>query len=152
MLLELHATGMVLESKKVRNFAMSYLKLAGRGDLVTAKDGLLGRDWFYKFIVDHPFLSDQLSSNPFEIARVQSCTVPCIAHTYDLYEQLERKLGIREKPERKANYDQKDMSFVKYTRNKSRRKRFVGPNHTSISQASVPTNKSIPASTTHISY
>ena len=37
---------------------------------------------------------------------VQSCTVPCIAHTYDLYEQLESKLGLREKPERKANYDQ----------------------------------------------
>ena len=74
---------------------MSYLKLAGRGDLVTAKDGLVGRGWFYKFIVDHPFLSDQLSSNPVEIARVQSCTVPRIAHTYDLYEQLESKLGLR---------------------------------------------------------
>ena len=119
---------------------------------MTSKDGLLGRDWFYKFIVDHPFLSDHLSSNPFEIARVQSCTVPCIAHTYDFYEQLESKLGLREKPERKANYYQKDMSFVKSTRTKSRRKRFVGTNHTSISQASVPTNKIIPASTTHISY
>ena len=58
MLLELHATGMGLESKQVRKVVTSYLKLAGRGDLVTAKDGLLGRDWFYKLIVDHPFLSD----------------------------------------------------------------------------------------------
>ena len=95
MLLELHATGMGLESKQVRKVATSYLKLAGRGDLVTAKDSFLGRDWFYKFIVDHPFLSGQLSTNPVEISRVQSCTVPCIAHTYDLYEQLESKLGIR---------------------------------------------------------
>ena len=101
---------------------------------MTAKDGLLGRDWFYKFIVDHPFLSDQLSSNPVEIDRVQSCTVPCIAHTYDLYEQLESKLRLREKPEKKANYDQIDMSFVKSTRTKIRRKRFFGPKHTSSSQ------------------
>ena len=72
MLLELHATGMCLDSKQVRKVVTSYLKLAGRGDLVTAKDGLLGRDWFYKFIVDHPFLSDQLSSNPIEISRVRS--------------------------------------------------------------------------------
>ena len=119
---------------------------------MTDKDDLLGRDWFYNFIVDHPFLSDQLSSNPVEIARVQSCTVPCIAHTYDFYEQLESKLGLREKPERKANYNQIDMSFVKSTRTKIRRKRFVGPKHTSISQESVPTHNIIPASTTHISY
>ena len=58
MLLELHATGMVLDSKQARKVATSYLKLAGRGDLVNVNDGLLGRDWFYKFIVDHPFLSD----------------------------------------------------------------------------------------------
>ena len=152
MLLEFHATGMVLESKQVRKVATSYLKLASQGDLVTAKDGLLGRYWFYKFIVDHPFLSDQLSSNPVEISRVKSCTVPCIAHTYNFYEQLESKLGLREKPERKANYDQTDMSFVKATRTKSRRKRFVGPKHTSISQESVPTNNIIPTSTTQISY
>ena len=31
-------------------------------------------------------------------------------------------------------YDQTDMSFVKATRTKSRRKRFVGPKHTSSSQ------------------
>ena len=117
-----------------------------------AKYGLLGRDWFYKFIVDNPFMSDQLSSNPVEIARVQSCTVPRIAYTYDLCEQLERKLGLREKPERKANYDQTDISFVKSTSTKSRRKRFVGSKHTSSSQESVHTNNIIPASTPHISY
>ena len=95
MLLELDATVMGLDSKQVRKVSTSYLKLAGQGDLVTSNDGLLGRDWFYKFIVDDPFLSDQLSSNTVEIARVQSCTVPRIAHTYDLYEQLESKLGLR---------------------------------------------------------
>ena len=134
MLLELHETGMGLESKQARKVATSYLELAGQGDLVTANDGLLGRDWFYKFIVDHPFLSDQLSSNPVEISRDQSCTVSRIAHTYDLYDQLERKLGLREKPEKKANYDQTDMSFVKATRTKIRRKTFFGPKHTSSSQ------------------
>ena len=130
MLLELHATGMDLERKQVRKVATLYLKLDGQGDLVTSKDGLLGRYWFYKFIVDHPFLSDQLSSNPVDIARVQSCTVPCISYTSDFYEQLESKLGLREKPERKANNDQIDMSFVRTTRNKSRRKKFVVPKHT----------------------
>ena len=95
MLLELHATGMGLESKQARKVATSYLNLSGLGDLVTAKDGLLGRYWFYKFIVDHPFLYDQLSSNPVEIARVQSCTVLRIAHTYDLYYQLESKLKTK---------------------------------------------------------
>ena len=152
MLLEFHATDMGLESKQVRKFATSYLNLAGRGNLVTTKYGFLGRYWFYKFIVDHPFLSDQLSCNPVEIARVQSCTFPRIAHTYDLYVQLESMLGLREKPERKANYDQTDMSFVKATSTKSRRKGFVGTNHTSSSQESVHTNNIIPASTTHISY